>query len=182
MRRQALAVLATAMAATGATAAVGAAEWIVAPMPAGFIVGYRAIRGGNAVEERVPTGETVADWTRMISVQRFAGAAPLGARGLLERMKTGIVQDCPGATASAIIEGAEHNRRTATMRADCPLNAQTGKPETFFARVVLGANDLHSVQYAFRHVPSAAEAETARAYLATVRLCPAIDPACARQP
>jgi hypothetical protein len=58
------------------------------------------------------------------------------------------------------------------MRVDCPLNPATGLPETFFAKAVPGAADMHVAQVAFRRVPSAQDATWAERYLAGVTLKP----------
>ena len=138
-----------------AVLAAGPAERLVAPLPAGFVVGYRAAQGEVSMEERIPQGETVDAWTRMITLQRFGGTA-VSARGLLQNIAASLGRGCPGGTTSAIVEATLDGRRYASMRANCPLNPGTGKPETFFARTVSGADALYSVQYAFRSVPSAA--------------------------
>jgi hypothetical protein len=167
----------TMLAALGLIAA-GSGERIVAPMPAGFVVGYSAAQGAASIEERVPKGETVERWTRMITVQRFGGA-PVSARGLLDNIAGSLGKGCPGGTTSAIVEATVDGRRYASMRADCPRNPGTGKPETFFSRTVTGADALYSVQYAFRSVPTGAQVAEAEAYLAAVRLCPGAGRACA---
>ncbi|MES2096168.1 MAG: hypothetical protein V4459_05365 [Pseudomonadota bacterium] len=159
--------------------AAGPGERLVAPVPAGFVVGYSVARGTMAIEERVPKGESVELWSRMITVQRFTGGARFGARMLLDRIKASLPGGCPGGTTSGVVESTIDQRTYASMRADCPLNPATGKPETFFARTVVGADDLYSVQYAYRAVPSNAESMTAEAYLAGIRLCPGADRACA---
>lgn len=160
-----------------AVLAAGPAERIVAQMPAGFVVGYSAAQGAVSIEERIPQGETVEAWTRMITLQRFGGS-PVSARGLLQNIAASLGRGCPGGKTSTIVEAAVDGRRYAAMRADCPLNPGTGKPETFFARTVSGADALYSVQYAFRSVPTAAQVAEAEAYLSAVRLCPGADRAC----
>lgn len=171
-----------AMLAAAALIATGADERIVAPMPPGYVVGYTAAQGSIAIEERVPRGETVERWTRMITLQRFTGGARFGARLLLDRIASSFGSGCPGGTTSAVVESGVDGRHYASMRADCPLNPVTGKPETFFARTVIGTDDLYSVQYAFRAVPTEAESSTAESYLASVRLCPGADSACTGKP
>jgi hypothetical protein len=146
-----------------------AGEMLAMPAAPGFIVGYEAERDGNAIVEQVPSGETVQKWTRMITRQRFAGVAMrTDADGFLQLMLDGLERACPGATVA-------YRRpvgRNAQMRVDCPLNPATGLPETFFAKSVPGAADMHVAQVAFRSVPDAEDAAWAERYLAGVALQP----------
>jgi hypothetical protein len=145
-------------------------EALDAPMPAGFKVGFADARDGQTMEERIPAVETVDVWTRMITVQRFAGLARVGPRALLERLGALMIGACPGAAAEPVANGNDSGRPTASLRVNCPLNPATGKPETMFARAFQGSSDIHLVQYAYRAIPSAGEAEVATGYLNAVRL------------
>jgi hypothetical protein len=145
-------------------------ETLSAPMPAGFKVGFTQAGGGQTIEERVPARESVDAWTRMITIQRFAGLAAIGPHRLLERLAALMIQACPGAKADPIADGGSAAGADASLRVDCPRNPATGKPETMFARGFRGEADVHLVQYAYRSVPNAAEIKAAADYLAAVRL------------
>lgn len=142
-------------------------ERLVRPPLAGFVTGYDAKTNGSSMLEQIPAGETVDRWTRMVTTQRFAGlAGKTDARLFLTNLGASVVGACPGAKTSPVtMHGV-----TAMMRADCPRNPQTGKPETFWAEAMMGASDLHVVQVAYRRVPSNADAQWAQAYLAGVTL------------
>src|SRR5688572_17080626 len=56
-------------------AAPAGQEHLASPALPGFIVGYDAGNDQQSIREEVPAGETVADWTRMVTTQRFAGLA-----------------------------------------------------------------------------------------------------------
>lgn len=150
---------------------------------AGFVVGHRLERGGNLIEERVPTGENVNAWTRMVTVQRFADVArQTTATAYLENIRTNLLpQSCPGARSMASRALLVSNRPAARLRVDCPRNPATGLPETFLMVAIQGANDLHVAQVAFRRVPSAADIAWAERQLGSVSLCTSgsREPACA---
>ncbi len=117
--------------------------------------------------ERIPAGETVQRWTRMVTTQRFARlAGKTDLRTFLAELAASVTRACPGTKTAVEIQGA-----AAELRADCPLNPSTGKPETFFAKAMMGASDLHVAQVAFRRVPSSADGQWAKAYLAGVNVC-----------
>lgn len=161
-------------------AAAGSAAWAAAPtewvgqarLP-GLVIAFHRAEGGSMIVERVPPGETYERWTRMVTNQRFAGVIARGGtlsewRGhFLEGLGTG----CPGFKAGDPVRVDVVGRPALEFRVDCPRNPATGLPETFFIRAIAGRADLHVAQVAFRHVPTAAEAEWARQHLATVTLC-----------
>jgi hypothetical protein len=145
-------------------------EWLGQAPLAGFAVGYRAAENGSAIVEWVPQGETVDHWTRMVTVQRFAG---IGARlrFWVDTFPPNLARSCPGAVVSRPVYSESLGRQQAAFRVDCPRNPETGQPETFLLRAIAGAADLHSLQVAYRHVPSAQEIEWAERQLASARLC-----------
>jgi hypothetical protein len=149
-------------------------EDVSAPTPRGFVSAYNAEQGGMRIEERVPKGETVDRWTRMITVQRMRGGAQVGGPALLAKLSSLFSQSCLGSIASPVATAGD----SASIRIDCPLNQETGKPETMFARAFTGMSDLLLVQYAFRSVPTPAQANEAQSYLATVVRCGGTAPAC----
>lgn len=146
------------------------AEWIgLRPIP-GFVVGHRQRVPGGALTERVPAGETVHDWTRMVTVIRLerVPATPADySRGLGERWTA----SCPGGSATRPVAVPLTPGDPVEARYDCPRNPQTGKAETMFMRVQRGADALHVVQVAFRRTASTADVQWARSILSGVWLC-----------
>jgi len=146
-----------------------AVESLASPPLPGFVTGYEFAKDGSSIVEQVPNGETVQKWTRMVTTQRFAGVAGrTDANGFLQLMLDGLERACPGATVAYRRVAAG----SAQMRVDCPLNPATRLPETFFARAIPGAGDMHVAQVAFRRIPDADEAAWAEKYLAEVQLRP----------
>lgn len=148
------------------------ADRLASPVLAGFVVGYEAANAEQSIREEVPAGETVQNWTRMVTTQRFGGAAArLTPAGLLGTIARSLAAACPGARTSQPITASLSGHATARFRADCPLLAQTGKPETFIILVVSDGEDLHAKQVAFRRDPTAADLQWAEEVLAAVTLC-----------
>lgn len=165
-------VLLAACCATGAAAAPPA-EWVgQAPLP-GLVIAYHRAGQGSLIIERLPRGETVRRWTRMVTNQRFAGE--IAAGGTVDRWHAGFIRNlsrsCPGFRASVPARLRIEGRPALEMRGVCPRNPATGQPETFFLRAIAGRTDLHLAQIAFHSVPSAAETAWARGHLASVTLC-----------
>jgi hypothetical protein len=148
------------------------AEHLASPDLPGFVVGHEAANAEQSIREEVPSGETVDDWTRMVTTQRFGGAATrLTPTAFLEVITSNLTAACPGARTSRVLAGTRGGHPSAQMRAFCPLLAQTGKPETFIMLAITGANDLHVKQVAFRRVPTDEDVEWGEAVLAAVVFC-----------
>jgi hypothetical protein len=165
-------VLAGYLAATAAWAAPPR-EWIGQASLPDLVVAFQQVADGSMMVERIPPGETVERWTRMVTTQRFAGVISRG--GSLgewhEYLVGGLANSCRNARSSEVTELRIAGRPAIEFRGDCPLNPATGQPETYFIRAIAGIADLHVAQVAFRRVPSAADAAWARAHLASVTLC-----------
>ena len=146
-----------------------AVEALLRPALPSFVIGYSVARDGNSIVEEVPKGETVDKWTRMVTTQRFAGVARrTDSNGFLQSMLDRLQQACPGAKVIYRRPGGKSSQ----MRVDCPLNPSTGLPETFIAKAIRGAADMHVAQVAFRRVPTAEDVSWADRYLAGVQLKP----------
>jgi len=146
-----------------------AAETLTRPPVPGFITGYQVAKNGSSIQEQVPAGENVEQWTRMVTTQRFAGVATrTNADGFLQLMVDQLSGACPGAR----VPYRHPSGHGAQMRVDCPLNPKTGLPETFFVKALPGASDMHVAQVAFRRVPTTKDVSWAESYLAGVTVKP----------
>ncbi len=152
-------------------------EFLASQALSGFEVGYEAGNDQVSIREEVPSGETVENWTRMVTTQRFAGAAArVTPLQVIQTMAQGLTAACPGGSASRPASSTRNGQPAAQFRADCPLLAQTGKPETFIALVIAGPADIHVKQVAFRRVPSEEDVRWAEGILTGVVLCGAGEP------
>lgn len=144
------------------------AQVVRPPLP-GFVVGNQQAAGGASILEQVPSGETVERWTRMVTTQRFEGLADrIDAAGFLNRLGALTTERCAGAKASEVRKPGT----SAEIRIDCPLNPETGQPETFIARAIVHGHDLHVFQVAWRRVPTATDVAWGEHYLQGVAVKP----------
>jgi hypothetical protein len=143
---------------------------LLAP-PSDFRVGYQKTLPREVMTEWVPDGETVEEWTEMLTVQIYRGAtvtAPDFLRGVADR----YINDCRGTdTGKGMHTGQVNGYVVSMLVLMCPNNPRTGKPETTAFRFIKGADALYAVQYAWRKVPSAAEMDAAMHVLAKVTVC-----------
>jgi hypothetical protein len=148
-------------------------ERLVWPEPQGFVVAHQEKTASAAIKEQVPEGETIHNWTIMITQIHREAIGPLQ---FALRMAASWKQICPGAKATRPLAG----RLGVDTRLDCPRNPRTNKPETMFQRTISGQGRLHILQVAFRALPTKREVAGAKAELEQARLCRAAsrEPAC----
>ena len=147
----------------------------------GFVSAHRQQAPQASIEEFVPQGETVQRWTRMVTIMRRTGVASrLAPLDYAHQFVAGLPASCPGAEVRAPEAIQISNRPAARTLARCPLNPQTGLPESFYMFAIAGAADMHIVQVAFRRVPTEAALDFAAEQLASVQFCAAVsaEPAC----
>jgi hypothetical protein len=135
-------------------------EWLAMPMPEGFFTAHKQQAQVGTIEERIAKGETVEDWTRMVTL--IALESPLSIQRYAATFDDRLRSGCPGAVSTAMAYTDLAGHMALASRLDCPLNPQTGKPETLFYSVISVNGRLHMLQVAFRHVPSDDEVEWAR--------------------
>lgn len=147
-------------------------ETLLVAMPPGYKIGYRVERGNMVMSEMVPTGETVENWTEMVTVQVFHGlkAQPEKFRDTLQQR---WVAACPGGNGTTVTSANENGYPVLVWRLDCPENPQTGKPEITWFKAIAGKDSFYLVQKAFKFTPSQQQTERWTAYLNSVAVCDA---------
>lgn len=157
------------------TAASGAAglsgENLLVPLPGDFKVGYSASQGLQSLAEYVPKGETVDNWSRMITVQILHNAHNQSGDVFAATLAGRWRASCPGGDAAKSAAGAENGYPFSLWVFQCPLNPATRKPETMFLKTVSGQDSFYDVQYAHRQDATATLVGPAMSYLATVKAC-----------
>jgi hypothetical protein len=146
-------------------------ENLIAAIPNGFKIGKQGENGPMIAAEYVPQGETVSDWTRMITVQVFRNMKKFDPNQFAEGVKRSWVSACAGSDVQKVTEGTEGGYPFAVWLFKCPNNPQTGKPETMFTKLVGGNDALYSVQYAYRAALTQDLISPAMTYLGSIRVC-----------
>jgi hypothetical protein len=165
-----LCALALAAGAAASGQALINGENLVFSPPKDFKVGYQASHDSRQITEWVPSGETVDEWTQMLTVQIFRRAGVDGER-LLQEVGKQYVSACPGTTSKGIFNGQINGYAVSMLLLKCPRNPATGKPETTVFRVIKGSDALYSVQRAWRAVPTDQDLDDVMHGLAKVTVC-----------
>lgn len=146
-------------------------ENLIVTVPKGYKVGHQQKVERGVITELVPEGQTVQNWTEMVTVQiffRLGHVTPAQYRTRIENLWSGA---CPGSSFSTVSEGLENGYPALVWRLDCPTNKQTGKPEITWMKFVQGRDSFYIVQKAFKYAPPQNEISRWTGYLATVRVC-----------
>jgi hypothetical protein len=161
-------------------------EILLVSPPKDFQVGFSAPHGNGSIAEYVPVGQTVDDWSEMLTVQYWRHAT-VDPATFLQGVAGRYANHCPGTGVdkAGIHTGPVNGYVASMMLLRCPNNPATGKPDTTAFRVIKGNDALYSVQYAWPSVPSDEKIKYAMQYLAQVIVCdprtqdhpcPALDP------
>jgi hypothetical protein len=166
----ACALLSLALALSVTPAFALEAENLLVTLPPGYIVGYTNHTAKGVITEMVPAGETVENWTEMVTVQIFFGLhdSPTAFRLRLEKL---WASSCSGAKSAPVGGGLTNGYTTMTWRMSCPLNKQTGKPEITWFKAIAGRDSFYVVQKAFKFDPSPDKAAEWVAFLDKVSVC-----------
>jgi len=128
------------------------------------------------VLEAVPEGETVKDWSEMITTQVFLGRKGADPAAFLSGVRRKWLADCPGSVEPTIHAGNANGYSVSMMLIGCPLNPATGKPEAALMRGIAGADSFYLMQFAWRSAPTQDQITKAAHYLGTVNVCDTRNP------
>lgn len=145
-------------------------ENLLVMLPPGYKVDYRDKKPNSLMNEMVPVGESVNDWTEMVTVQVF-----YNLKATPEQFETtlasGWIGGCLGATAAPVASGPENGYPAGVWLLNCPKNPATGKPEMTWVKIVQGHDSLYVVQKAFKFAPSKDQITQWMKYLHSVAVC-----------
>jgi len=162
-----------ALAIAGTASAAGfQGETLLVSIPAPFKLGDQGHSGpGSDIAEYIPKGETVDQWSRMVTVQVFHNLKAFDPDRFAETIRDHGPASCPGEQGVLVKHGRERGYAASLWLFTCPLNPQTGKPETFYDKLISGADALYSVQYSFRSTLPRDAIPSTTAFLDSVSVC-----------
>lgn len=146
-------------------------ENLLAALPDGYKIGFQQKTGSAQITEMVPASETVEGWTEMVTVQVFngmTGVTPDQFRARMVQMWTGA---CANAVAGPATQAVENGYQIAFWMMSCPVNNETGKPETTWFKAIQGRHSFYVVQKAFKFDPSKDQIVQWTRYLKAVAVC-----------
>jgi hypothetical protein len=146
-------------------------EFLVTPIPEGFKLGAMDRTPKLQVTEYIPVGETVENWSRIVTEMINQGVPNADPDGLPTVMSKGWTQKCPGGSARKVVGNVENGYRASIWMFLCPSAPGTNKPESMWIKVISGSDRLYSVQYAYRSPPTREMLAPTMGYLKGVFVC-----------
>jgi hypothetical protein len=146
-------------------------ENLLAELPDGFKVDYQAEEGNQTITEMVAEGESVEDWTTMVTVQVFLGKTDTTPEQAQNILTNDWFNACANSETYPVADGAENGYNFVLWQLYCPLNSATQKPELTYMKAIQGNDSLYLVQVAFRFEPSEADVTQWINYLKEVKVC-----------
>jgi hypothetical protein len=146
-------------------------ENLLTPTAPGYHVGFQNKKDSGQITEWVPEGQTVDNWTEILTVQIFNNMkmTPDSFMHAMEKQWDG---GCPGAgNAEPIASGDENGYPYQVWLLNCPKNPLTGKPEITWFKALQGKDSFYLVQKAFKFAPSKEQIARWIGYLEAVRVC-----------
>lgn len=123
-------------------------ENIYFDLPPDFEEGFEDGDESFFIQEWVPKGETVNDWSQMLTltVQDVANLNPVE---FFNHMADGWEEACPEYGGMLLHEGRENNYPVAVWFLRCPNNPMTNKPEFTYVKGISGNESFYTVQLAY---------------------------------
>lgn len=146
-------------------------ENLLAEVPSGFKIDYQAEQNGVVINEMVPEGESVNDWTTLVTVQIFMGMTNTAPEQYQENMTQSWFNACENSESYPVADGEENGYNFMLWQLYCPLNPSTQKVEYAYLKAIQGNDSFYLVQVAFRHEPSSDEITQWMQYLKQVQVC-----------
>lgn len=142
-------------------------EYLIQPIPKGYVQVHQTSQHGTDLIEWVPQGESTEEWTRMVTTFITRQGRPT-ASAMQAHIRDGFASTCAKASSSNLRTGEESGYATSLWVHACALNPITGKPEYMLMKAFEGKEALYVVQFAFRDVPSDEDSLGALEYLESI--------------
>ena len=146
-------------------------ENLLVSLPEGYKIGFQTQKENMRMTEMVPLGETVHNWTEMVTVQVFLSMTKV-APDAFERSLVGQwTSACADSKSHHITDGVENGYAFALWMLACPKNKATGEPEVTWFKAVRGNDSFYVVQKAFKFMPSNEQVVHWTKFLKQVQVC-----------
>jgi hypothetical protein len=146
-------------------------ENLIAVVPDGFEMGYQSQQDNFVMNEMVRNGETVDNWTTLITVEIFPGEKTTTPKQYQQTLTERWFGACENSESYPVADGEENGYKFVLWQLYCPLNRSSQTMEYTYLKAIQGNDSFYLVQVAFRHEPSDAEVTQWMQYLKGVQVC-----------
>ena len=123
------------------------------------------------INEMVAEGESVQDWTTLVTVQIILGETNIMSEQYQETMTQKWFSACQDSQSYPVADGVENGYNFVLWQLYCPLNPATQKLEYTYMKAIQGNDSFYLVQVAFRYEPTEADITQWMNYLREVQVC-----------
>ena len=156
----------------------GGSEQLTLDIPTGFDKKFEESTEVSEIHEWVPKGETVQDWTQMITLTVAYDLINFDPLKFFDEIARNWEEDCPDYAGMLLHEGLENNYPVAVWFLRCPKSPMTGRPEFTYFKGISGKDGFYTVQKAYAaHYKEIDEREIniSMKFLKQARLCHTLD-------
>lgn len=120
-------------------------------LPEGYFVAHEQSTDTASILEFLPEGQSLDDWSRMVTVTRSALGHPAPARAITATLAQSMLNTCESLSARVVQESAQNGYETVTLLTHCPQSVMDASvSESAIIKVIAGAQTAHTVQFAWR--------------------------------
>ena len=124
-----------------------------------FELGYENNTDELLMTEFVPVGETVQDWSQMITIQSFIDYRPESLESFATRFTQLVIEECSTSDQEIIWSDVQYGYKFLVLVISCDVNMGTGLPENMLVKAIQGDDALYLVQKAWKYEPTDGELE-----------------------
>ena len=146
-------------------------ENLLTTVPSGFKVDYSEKQNNFVITEMVPEGESVNEWSTMITVEIFLGEKNTTPQQYEKTLTERWFGACENSETYPVADGIENGYNFVLWQLYCPLNSATQKMEYTYLKAIQGNDSFYLVQVAFRHEPSNDEVTQWMNYFKDIQVC-----------
>lgn len=128
-------------------------EVFVAVHPQNFELAFQNRRDKREMTEYIPIGQTLEQWTEMITVIIFHGVTGQAPGEVQAHMDRSGQAACPGQENVRLFEGEERGYRVTLSLDMCGKFAESGLGEITLFKLIQGRDSFYQVQRALRVPP-----------------------------
>ena len=141
----------------GSTKQSEAKEMLIGQVQTGFELAYSTEDVDFIMSEWIPRGESLQDWTQMITLQALLDYPPDRLDTFVRRFIELINEECDNSDSTIISEGLELEYFFKIFGTVCEKNPKTQKPENTILKAMAGDEALYVVQKAWKYSPTQKE-------------------------
>ncbi len=147
-------------------------EMLLQNLPQGYQIGYQKRHGKIMMIEMVPKGETVEEWSQMVTATIAYGGIGEDIEDYYEKVSGLWKSACAGSDAMLLKEGEDNGYDYAMWALECQKNRSTNRSEMAIFKAIEGKDSFYIVQKAWRgFAPKKEDIAVWMAYLEGVRVC-----------